>query len=347
MKTYYVKETEKTINSLKELKKEDSFVFALVADSHLSDNRDDTCENIKAVDEAVRFECLIHLGDLLCGNIPEKVSRKLLREELACYRNSVKSNELYVAQGNHDGYRDETYKGQTVVNMALDENWYEDTCFMDKNKNLHRPKNEPYFYIDYPDRKMRFVFLCTNSYEINKKEKIFKKIYGMSDEQIEWLGREALKTPEEYTIFVYSHIHPFILETKNLNVIKEYPKYVADDGPNFQNAVALFKAYKNSEKCIVNGKEYDFSNIKGTFGVWFFGHDHCDVLTNWKDLNFAGLASQTAYIPQLWEPLGEYPYPREIGTLNEDVWDGVVINTKERTIHFVRFGAGEDRVLKY
>lgn len=347
MKAYYEAEAEKTIKSINELKSDKSFTFAIITDSHLSDNRDDTCENIKAVDEAVNFQCVMHLGDFLCGNIPEKVSMKLLKEELECYRSSTKKGELYASQGNHDGYRDETYQGQTVTDMAIDENWYNATCFADENKNLHRPENKPYYYIDFPEHKMRFIVLCTNSYKLNREEKIFEKIYGMLDEQLEWLGDDALKAPQGYHIFVFSHIHPFVHEKKNPNVVREYGKYAPNKGPNFENAVTLIKAYNDGKKCEVNGKSYDFSEIGGAVGAWFFGHDHCDANVLWEGIRCVGVASQTAYIPQLWDALGEFPYPREIGRVTEDAWDGVVINTEKRTINLIRFGAGDDRAIKY
>ncbi len=347
IKEFFKNEAEETIKSILKVKEEGDFCFYIVADSHLSDNEENTFENIKYVDNRIGADCLVHLGDLLCGNIPEKATRRLLRESLSGYRNAIGTNEVYVAQGNHDGYRDETYKGQSITDMAIDEKWYEDTKFADENKNLVRPGNKPYFYVDFPENKLRFVFLCTNAYTHNEEKKIFRKIYGMHDEQIEWLGETLLSTPSDYVTFVCSHIHPFNNNKRNPNVEREVSKYVSNGQQNAQNSVEMLKAFKNGESFIFNGKAYDFTNKKGTLAAWLFGHDHGDVYTVWEGINFVETASQTAYIPQLWDSLGEYPEPRDLGTVSEDAWDCVVVKTSERKVYFTRFGAGKDRVIEY
>ncbi len=344
---FFKNEAEDTIKKVESIKSEGDFVFGIVTDSHLSDNEENTFANIGYVDEKIKFNCLVHLGDFLCGNIPEKATKRLLAESLSGYRNAVGTKELYVAQGNHDGYRDERYKGQTVTDMAIDEDWYEATKFMDENKNLCRSGNKPYYYVDFPENKLRFVFLCTNAYKLNREEKIFRKIYGMLDEQIEWLGETLLSTPTDYVTFVCSHIHPFNNNKSNPNVSKEAPRYAPNGQMNAQNSVEMLKAFKNGASFEFNGKSYDFTDKKGTLAVWLFGHDHGDVYTKWEDINFVEVASQTAYIPQLWDSLGEYPTPRDMGTVSEDAWDAVVVKTSERKIYFTRFGAGKDRVVEY
>ena len=154
---YYEEEVHAIVHAIKKKKGDGNLLFALVADTHLSDNGEYTRENIAAVDAAVGFDFMIHLGDFLTGTTPEKVSRRNLREELCAYRNAVESRILYVVQGNHDGYRDESYRGQVVDDIALDENWYEDTCFIDEYPNVHRPGKKPYYYVDVPDKKLRMV----------------------------------------------------------------------------------------------------------------------------------------------------------------------------------------------
>lgn len=347
IKDYFKDEATETINSINKVKSDKSFSFCVVTDSHLSDNEENTFENIKCVDSHVGFNCLVHLGDIVCGNIPEKVTRRLLRESLAGYRNSVATGEVYVAQGNHDGYRDESYKGQTVTSIALDEKWYEDTKFADENKNLVRKGDKPYFYVDFPEYKLRFIILCTNAYNHDARLKIFDKIYGLKDEQVEWLGETLLSTPSDYVTFVFSHIPPFSVNKRNPNVEREAPKYVSSSFINMKNSVEMFKAFKNGIGFEFSEKYYDFTNKKGTLAAWVFGHGHGDFYTVWEDINFIEVASQTAYIPQLWKPLGEFPEPRDMGTVNEDAWDAIVIDTDEQKIYFTRFGAGKDRVVKY
>ncbi len=343
VKPYFKEELGKTLASIRELSKNADLVFPLVADSHLSDNGENTRENISAIDAECSFPFLVHLGDFLNGNNPERISRKNLREEVAAYRACIKSGKMLAAQGNHDGYRDESYAGQLVTDIALDENWYEDTGDTDTLCGIIREGSKPYFYRDIPELSLRMIFLCTNGYEHDRERKIFKKSYSISEEQIDWLGKTALDTPKKYTVMVFSHIAP-------LTVGKEPdgPKHIyGKSQANHEKAVALLQAYKNGERTEVDGKTYDYTGKEGSVAAWFFGHHHSDCLTEWQGLMCVGITSQTAYVPQLWRPLDVFPGPRDMGTVREDAWDTVIWNKAERKITIIRFGCGEDRELFY
>ena len=86
-KEYYKKEIQR-VAELTE-KTEGDFRFAVVADTHLDNSLPDTLENIKAVDENVHFRCLTHLGDFMNGNIPEKYTREILKEQMEMFCESV------------------------------------------------------------------------------------------------------------------------------------------------------------------------------------------------------------------------------------------------------------------
>ena len=335
---YFEEEIKKTIKSIEEKKPGSDMVFALVTDTHLSDNGDNTRENISAVDDRVDFECLVHMGDVLCGNIPEKISRKILKEEIEGYRNSLKNRVFYIAEGNHDGFRDERYKGQLVTDMSLDENWFEDTSFINENKNVKREGKKPYFYVDYPEKELRMIFLCSTSYTHNKEEFEFIKEYSIKKPQIDWLAG-ALDVPKGYSVMMFSHIPP----------LKENggAKPLLIEGRNYGKVIELIKAFNNKGTLNIDGKVYDYSENDGSFVAWFAGDDHSDFLEEFDGITCVGVTCQTAYIPQLWEPIGKFTGPRDYYTVNEDAWDSVIWNKKERTIYLIRCGAGEDRFFKY
>ena len=342
IQTYFEEEIKNTIKTIEEKKSGSDMVFALLTDTHLSDNGEHTRENIAAIDEKVDFECLIHMGDVLCGNIPEKMSRKIFREEVAGYRNAIKSKVFYIAQGNHDGFRDERYKGQLVTDMSLNENWYEDTGFIDENENVKRVGNKPYFYVDYPEKELRMIFLCSTNYTHNKENLEFIKGYNMEDEQIEWFGN-ALDVPDGYSIMVFSHIPPF--ETKKKDDGEKEIEFVL--GRNYEKAVELIKTFNKRGNINIDGKNYDYSKSNGAFICWFAGHDHSDFQYEFDGINYVGVTCQTAYIPQLWEPIGEFTSPRDYDTVNEDAWDTGIWNKKERRVYLIRCGAGCDRTIEY
>lgn len=342
IKPYFLSEYERVVQLVEKKRKESDIAFVIVADSHLSDNSENTWQNIRAVDNKVHFDFMIHLGDLLTGTTPEVITRKNLRDELRGYKNAIKRKTLYVVQGNHDGYRDESFQGQLVNDIMPDEKWYEETCFIDKEtKNVCRPHHNPYYYVDYPELKLRLIILSSTCYEADFKEKRYVKKYEIENEQIVWLGRKALNTEKDYTIIVFSHIQPFAEEPFEKQ--KEAVKWIS----NYQDAVSLLEAYAKKRSANINGELYDYEHTGGNLIGWFFGHNHGDFHGIIEGINYVCTTSQTAYIPQLWSPIGTFPGPRDIGTENEDAWDAVLWNKGERTLFMYRFGAGFDRIIKY
>ena len=65
------------------------FRFAVVADSHLDNSLEDTIANVHGVDQAVNFDCTVHLGDFLNGNLPLKHTRRLLKEQMELFRSAA------------------------------------------------------------------------------------------------------------------------------------------------------------------------------------------------------------------------------------------------------------------
>ncbi len=330
---------------IREVKNKADLAVVFVTDSHLSDNTEQTCNHIRRIDETVGFNCVVHTGDLLNGNNPERVSRKNLREAIDLFRNSIGTKAMYIARGNHDGWRDESYKGQTVCDIMVDEKWVEDTNFMDDAPNFHRVSNKPYFYVDFPEKKIRFVILSTNYQEHDVQNKVYKNYAGFCDDQIHWLGKEALVTKEDgWSILLFSHIPP-LTEHQGLRP-DGWRNPMSDRGG--ADVVALINACKVGGEAVVKNETYGFSGRKTNILCWCFGHVHGDMLQEKETINFVGLASQTAYVPQLWDvPFGEFPSPRECGQVSEDCWDSVFVCLQERKIYFFRFGAGNNRVVSF
>ena len=148
MNTNYKNEIEKTIRDINAVRLPGDLCFAAVSDSRLADVSKDTRANIRAVDTQVHFDFLVHLGDILCGDNPEQISRRILRKELSSYREAIASKKLYVTQGEADGWRNESYRGQLVSKIMTDLAWHQDTSFIDQYRNVIRIGDAPYFYVD-------------------------------------------------------------------------------------------------------------------------------------------------------------------------------------------------------
>lgn len=314
MKDYYEKECGRVCSAF--AKKD--FSFAAVADSHLDNSLSDTLDNIRAVDRNLKFDCLVHLGDFMNGNLSESYTKTILNEQIESWRGAV-STAFYPAQGNHDGF----FSGGTY-DMATDELWYGATGYLDKDEKVSRSCGKPYFYVDFGDRKIRLVFVCSFHYDMNGEK--FVKKYGISDEQIGWLKNDGFNAPCGWTVMVFSHDVP-------------YADYFAPIGEDNQkiNGFAAYSALK--ELSAKNG--FDVA-------AWFVGHEHGDYNANIGGINFVMTACETAYVPSLWDMPGGGVFPeRKLGTVSEDAWDAVSLDFKERKIRIVRFGAGKDRVISY
>lgn len=171
--------------------------IALVADSHLDNSVPATIENISAVDQAVHFDCCVHLGDFLAGEIGRRYAKLLLRQQLALFRPTVSSGRFFPVQGNHDAC-----SGPYSARL-----WPEAIGFLDAEQGVCRPAQKPYYYVDIAKEKVRLVFLCSYFYEHRDGEPIM--IFGYEEDQIQWLQNETLVLPSDWTVMLFSHDAPF------------------------------------------------------------------------------------------------------------------------------------------
>ncbi len=317
----YKEEIERVLAEVE--KEKGDFTFAMVADSHLDNSLSDTLTNIHIIDEKVKFDCLVHLGDFLNGNLSRRYTKSILKDQMKLFREVTSKEKLYPAPGNHDGFYDLAY-GNDVV---LDEDWYEATEFLGDYENLSRPGNAPYFYVDYPEKKLRLVILNSFHYSDYVEGKSFKKQYGMSLAQIEWMKNEALDLSSDWSVMLFSHDVPFT-EYEEDKIFKDNKSV---------NGNLAFETFLNCKK------ERGFS-VPG----WFIGHHHGELIKKLYGINVIAIGSETAYVPTLWHMAGGGVFKeRNLGTVSEDLWDAVVLHKDERKIRLVRFGAGEDREITY
>ena len=334
-------EVEKTVNDTLAVKKPGTVTFALVTDTHLSDNGDDTRAAMAEVDGQVGYEFVLHLGDFLNGFNPPKMSARLYGEEAEAYAAAVKANKLFVVQGNHDGFRDETWYGQNIPDAKPDDWFHDRTRFVDGYPETVRHGDDPFYYADFPEHQLRLVCMCSMDYTFEPEEKKWKTWNAVSQRQYVWFCREAVQVPDGWTVLVCSHIPPVGIHREDL----EYAGIAAHHG---RDCCEVLCAMIRREKAVIGGEEVDFTGRDVRVAAWLFGDTHGDTQRKYKELTMISTASQTAYIPQLWAlDYGGFPSPRTLGTKDQDCWDSVVLNTEEKTLHLFRFGAGEDRVVEF
>lgn len=309
----YAHETAQTIQAVRCCNGD--LTIALVADSHLDNSVPATIENISAVDQAVQFDCCVHLGDFLAGEIGGRYAKLLLRQQLELFRTAVSSGRFFPVQGNHDA----------CSGPYSERLWLEAIGFLDAEQNLRRPAQKPYYYVDIAKEKVRLVFLCSYYYKQHGGEPVM--IFGYEESQIHWLQETALNLPADWTVLLFSHDAPFsaLLSDEKTALEKN----------NIANGNPVFSAL---DQC---RKQYGF-DVAG----WFIGHYHGDRIVTLFGVPFVITASETAYDPQLFDDDVRF-WERDLGTPSEDLWDALVLKKSERRVYLKRFGAGEDRIVHY
>lgn len=327
VKPWFEEEVATTAASLRQVREEGDLCFALVTDTLLHDTGADTRENIRAVDDKVGFDFFAHLGNFVNGRNPEKVTRKLFRQELEEFRHTVASGRFFPAQGDLDGYRDENFKGQLATSIARDEHWVADTAFLSEEKDLHRPEGAPYYYVDFPEQKARLVVLCSYRYEFDGENLLYEKRVSYGLAQIAWMQNEALQVKKGWHVLFLSHALP----ESRFECGKDPFIY---NGYSTEKVLSIVQAAVRERGVEVAGflagrYHYDAQALVG--GIW-----HVTV-----DQQFPQVSPAPAVEGAMTAE------SRAKGTREQDLWTACLWKPTQRKLYLFRFGAGEDRVISY
>ncbi len=319
-------EREAIVQKVLKQKKDGALCFAMISDTRLSDWERVSVENISAVDKAVGFECVVHLGNFIRGNNPKNISMELLEEEFELYKNCVRTKKLFPLRGKTDGYRDERFLGQLAENIMTDELWYQKTQFLELYENVKRERNKSYYYVDFEDKNVRLIFLSSYFTQVDEENGLFEQYERIDTRQGAWLKNEALNLKSGQTAVIFSHSLP-------------KSRFATGRDPFIYNGAS-------TEPIIMILQQAKRKGIN--IAAWFCGHYNCDSNINVGGINYA-------VMPKL-EPseVTESRYAdvtvyknRENNSTSMDLWDVVVLDTCERKIYLNRFGCGEDRVMEY
>ena len=102
---FFNSEIIKTTDDILKIKSDGDLCFAMLTDSWISDEGEQTCANIKAVDEKIHFDFICHLGNIIIGNNPKRPSMEIMSNELDMYRSALESRVLFTIPGQNDGWR--------------------------------------------------------------------------------------------------------------------------------------------------------------------------------------------------------------------------------------------------
>lgn len=260
------------------------------------------------------------------------------------------NTDVFFVFGNHDSGINQ--RGNNTPQTVLTEN--EIKRFYRTPLNLYgetRNGDSLYGYKDYPDNKVRMIWL--NSFDLSwdlNTDGTYKSNFlqqsAYQNEQLNWFANIALNIPDDsYQVMIFTHAplpntfgNISTATDVNGNVIQQY---------NSDALIEIINAFQNSKSGTINNGasvypinlSYNFSGKPGGIIVGLFsGHIHADGIMTYKGINCIETASSLCFSGDT---------DRVVNTLSEDCWDVISVNTKNRTIMMHRFGHGTDREVSY
>lgn len=308
--------------SLEEKCKGKALVFAVVTDSHVSDTTLDrwkmTASNIRRVYKAYPLDGVVHLGDMVNGNLPKAQSLALIRE----IRNDLykTSPNVMMITGNHDT---NTFYGENMDDPISEAEMYSIWGRLNETV-VHRPSNKMYWYQDYDT--VRVIYLLSSLGDGTHGGR--GDNWGYPLEEIDWLRDVALDTDKQVLFFSHMAMTSGWVGSKALSL--------PQNGEALKAVISDFILAGGTVIGLVHGHtHYDFVGDNGSFYEISVG---CNTLT-------ANTSDQAA--DEEVAPSGAIVPGRAINTVTQDLWELVVVLPEERKVELIRFGAGSDRTIDY
>ena len=170
-----------------------------------------------------------------------------------------------------------------------------------------------YYYADYEKAKIRCLFLASYDADVPVR-------YGFSNEQVEWVRETLYETPLGYKVLVFSHEAPL----EDL----DYWARLIRNGRKMMDVLEEYNAREDAQIL-----------------AYIHGHTHAEHVYRGSSFPIISIGcNKCEYYPEK-KPEGAHAYMRQPGTVTQDLWDVLVVDSQAQKLHFVRFGAGEDRTV--
>lgn len=355
---YWESEVETIIDTVKQKHSQfgkDCVSFVFAADMHIESKNLPNyqfSQNIGKIAARVMDECdipfMIVAGDNNSGAAVISETPEYIYADVELQDKILKPvgiERVLKLLGNHDGTWGQTTTGGSTV-------YYDRSVSMEERFNLFMAPqgidsrrvwgdNGTYFYIDYPQRKTRFI--CLNSQDItyhvgddyfstDTPAKNPMKEHWYSTEQLEWLA-DVLDSSDGMNIIISTHVPP---TTMNIT---------GCDAENDDILRGIISAYCNKSTYSSGDISVNYASASGTVVGIFSGHKHFDYTDN-STLPCPIIITTTAGNAPQEDPDGNKAV-RTYGTVNETAFDVVTVDTSGKTIYFTRIGNGSDRVVSY
>ena len=312
--------------------------FFFFTDPHVSANRRFSG---RLIAELIR---LTGLNKVFCGgDIPSAFGTKAdLDAEMAQYDQfwSVPIQQagglLFNAKGNHDftirtsrtsadGW---TYSSQAARDFYMTANGCRAAVTNDADPTAC------YYYADDAAAKIRYVVADTSDAASDDPRAYWGVKYVVGATQLAWLAETALATvPDGYSVIVIHHI-PLAPITASDSEVKMFADFRR-----------LLEAYQNRERVSLSGRDYDFSDARGTILLDLTGHHHSDRVNHFNGILHVTEACDAAYRDYIARtPFAGVLPEKKAGTVYEQTFDVIQVDPVHGLLYTTRVGGGQDRV---
>lgn len=350
--SYFKEEVETTVDTIIEKTEGCALVLNVLTDTHenLSDSEsvricNETYANVKAVNDRVWCDALIHLGDSCESSRSLYPDWKTVNAHLHSTRKRLSACNAHSVMlvGNHDG----------ISSLYPDEHKTFNAMYAYTRDYVKRNGASPYGYMDFEDRRIRCIFLATSMY----LDYSGRGTTSLQWAQVQWLADVLNATEDGWHVLAFAHYSPYdeaYQPSKNYVSSKQYGAVIG-----LLDAFNKHTAYQFSYETDIS-LHVDFTEKPNARTVGLFtGHGHYDRVV--KDNSYVSAYALSYPIVMTacarLEQETEIPDDNADGvvdadvvtparttkTVTQDLWDTLVYRPDENKIYMLRFGAGEDR----
>ena len=301
------REIRQCIDTVQNFRNEGSLVFTLLADSHVTVNG--TWKDTVATMREV--DDAVHPDAIIhLGDLADGIlSKEYCRHYADIVLNDMKSihTKVYMTVGNHDT---NYFRGNPDL---LTEGEIYDYYLTDIEAE-GKKERQLWYYDDYENQKLRLYFL--HSYDFHEKLR-----YGYSKEEIGWLMESLHTLPDDYHVIVCSHEAPIAR-------LDYWASEVRNGERLLEELEGWHIAHGRRIMAFIHGHTHaDYIYEERAFPVISIGCSKCEYFTDKK-------------------PKGAVTYRRVRHAVTQELWDTLIVDTKENTLRLIRFGAGLDREIR-
>jgi len=179
---------------------------------------------------------------------------------------------------------------------------------VEQQRELYYNGGEIRHHIDLPN--LRLIF-------IDSFDKDDRNRYGYTPECIKWLEQALESIPDGSQAIILSHLPPVARLQYWVNTMRGEAEIMD-----------ILKRHK--DKLL----------------AWLNGHNHADRLDNSEGFPIISIVNAKCEAFSEYKTKGFVTPDRHLGDATQEAFDLMIVNAVKRTVKLVRFGAGDDRIIK-